>query len=414
MKTEIITIGDEILIGQVVDTNSAWMAQQLNLAGIEVHQITSVHDDKNHILIALKEAEQRADVVLITGGLGPTTDDITKNVLCEYFGTSLVFHPPTYETISLMWFNKKGIQVNDLNRAQAMVPESCQVIPNQNGTAPGMWFEKNNTIFVSMPGVPFEMTSMMEKEILPRLKATGKTIQILHKTVLTQGIGESMLAERLASWEKSLPVSVKLAYLPSPMGLRLRLSISGHGKSKMQEEMDAAMDGLMPLISDCHFGFDEETLALITGQILLRKNSTLSVAESCTGGNISHLITLTPGSSKWYTGGITAYSNSVKTGILNVSAETLEKFGAVSSQTAIDMAEGIRKLLNTDYAVATTGIAGPDGGSEEKPVGTIWICIAGPTKFICEKFVFGNDRERFIQRSSQTALHMLRKFILND
>jgi nicotinamide-nucleotide amidase len=414
MKAEIITIGDEILIGQVVDTNSAWMAQQLNLAGIEVFQITSVHDDRIHILDALKEAEQRVDVILITGGLGPTKDDITKNVLCEYFDTSLIFHQPTFDAIQKMWFSKTGIPVNDLNRGQAMVPASCRVIPNRKGTAPGMWFEQNDTIFVSMPGVPFEMTDMMLSEILPHLKATGKTINILHKTILTQGVAESALAERLSTWENSLPASVKMAYLPSPMGLRLRLSISGNDDEHMQSEIDDAMNGLLPLISDCWHGFDDETLAQGIGKLLLERNRTLSVAESCTGGNISHLITLTPGSSKWFTGGITAYSNSVKTSFLKVAAETLEKYGAVSSQTAVEMAEGIRKLMNTDYSVATTGIAGPEGGTAEKPVGTIWICIAGPTKFICEKFVFGNDRERFIQRSSQTALHMLRKYILND
>jgi nicotinamide-nucleotide amidase len=313
-----------------------------------------------------------------------------------------------------MWFRKKGIPLNDLNQGQAMVPASCTVIPNRKGTAPGMWFEKNDTIFVSMPGVPFEMTDMMLSEILPRLKTTGKTIHILHKTILTQGIAESAMAERLSAWENGLPASVKMAYLPSPMGLRLRLSTSGNDNKHMQSEIDAALDGLLPLISDCQYGFDDETLAQVIAKLLLERNCTLSVAESCTGGNISHLITLTPGSSKWFTGGITAYSNAVKTSVLKVTDETLEQFGAVSSQTAREMAEGVRNLMNTDYAVATTGIAGPDGGTAEKPVGTIWICIAGPTKFICEKFVFGNDRERFIQRSSQTALHMLRKFILND
>jgi nicotinamide-nucleotide amidase len=414
MKAEIITIGDEILIGQVVDTNSAWMAQQLNLAGIEVHQITSVHDDKNHILVALKEAEQRADVVLITGGLGPTKDDITKNVLCEYFDTSLIFHQPTYDAIENMWFRKKGIPLNDLNQGQAMVPASCRVIPNKKGTAPGMWFEKNDTIFVSMPGVPFEMTDMMLLEILPRLKATGKTIHILHKTILTQGIAESAMAERLSAWENSLPASVKLAYLPSPMGLRLRLSTSGNDEKHMQSEIDAAMNGLLPLISDCQYGFDDETMAQGIGKLLLERNSTLSVAESCTGGNIAHLITLTPGSSQWFTGSVTAYSNEIKTGLLDVSPDTLRQFGAVSSQTSTEMALGIKKRMKSDYAVATTGIAGPDGGSPEKPVGTVWISVAGPTKFICEKFVLTGDRERFIQRASQTALHMLRKLIVQE
>jgi nicotinamide-nucleotide amidase len=275
MLAKIITIGDEILIGQVVDTNSAWMAEQLNLAGIEVHQITSVHDQNDHILNALKEAEQRVDLVLITGGLGPTKDDITRNVLCEYFNTSLVFHQPTFDKIQRR-FTKAGIPVNRLNREQALVPASCTVIPNSKGTAPGMWFERNNTIFVSMPGVPFEMTAMMQSEIIPRLQATGKTIHILHKTILTQGIAESVLAERLASWENDLPDTIKMAYLPSPMGLRLRLSISGADHSKMQDEMDAALKNLLPLITDCWYGFDGDTLAQNVGRLLLEKNATLS------------------------------------------------------------------------------------------------------------------------------------------
>ncbi len=413
MKTEIITIGDEILIGQIVDTNSAWMAQHLNLAGIEVYQITSVHDQHDHILTALKEAARRADLVLITGGLGPTKDDLTKNALCDFFNTSLVFHQPTFDRIQER-FNRLNIPVNSLNRDQALVPASCQVIPNSKGTAPGMWFEKSGIIYISMPGVPFEMESMMKEEILPRLVATGKTAGILHKTILTQGVAESVLAERLDPWESRLSPSVRVAYLPSPLGVRLRLSISGQERILLQKEMDQALQDLLPLISDCLYGFDEDTMAQAIGRLLTEKKSNLSVAESCTGGNISHMITLTPGSSVWYTGGITAYSNSVKEALLGVAPETLRKYGAVSYETAAEMARGVRKLLRTDYGIATTGIAGPDGGSAEKPVGTVWIAVTGPTKFICEKFVFGIDRERIIQRSSQTALQLLRKLIMQE
>ncbi len=413
MKAEIITIGDEIVIGQIVDTNSAWISRQLNLAGIETSRIVSVRDRHDEITGALEVAGQRCDLVLITGGLGPTRDDITKASLCEFFGTTLVFHQPTFDHITRR-FEKRGIPMNRLNRDQAMVPAACTVIPNLNGTAPGMWFEKENTIFVSMPGVPFEMEAMMTGEILPRINALGHTGAIYHKTILTQGVPESILAERLEAWETSLPPHIRLAYLPSPMAVRLRLSASGTDRETLEKETTEEINRLLPLIQDCHYGFDEETMALAVGKLLTGKQATLAVAESCTGGNISHLITLTPGSSAWYTGGITAYSNEVKTSLLGVNAETLSQHGAVSQETATEMARGIRKLLNTTYALATTGIAGPDGGTPEKPVGTVWISVAGPTKFFCEKYVFGNDRERNIIRASQTALQLLRKFIIQD
>jgi nicotinamide-nucleotide amidase len=277
-----------------------------------------------------------------------------------------------------------------------------------------MWFEKNKTIFVSMPGVPFEMKDIMENEILPRLKGQGNYKHILHLTILTQGVPESIMAERLHTWEISLPPAVKLAYLPNPMGLKLRLTATGQDRKEVEDQLESARKGLLPLVADCHYGFDRESLAGVIGKLLTKKQSRLSVAESCTGGNIAHLITLTPGSSQWFTGSVTAYSNETKTGFLDVSPDTLRQFGAVSSQTATEMALGIKKRMNSDYAVATTGIAGPDGGTPEKPVGTIWISVAGPTKFICEKFVLTGDRERFIQRASQTALHMLRKLIVQE
>jgi nicotinamide-nucleotide amidase len=413
MKAEIITIGDEILIGQVIDTNSAWLAEQLNLAGIEVFQITSVHDDREHIMEALANAERKVDLVLMTGGLGPTKDDITKKTLCDYFGTQLVFHEPTFEQIRER-FTKRGIDLNKLNRDQALVPEMCTVIHNVEGTAPGMWFERSGTIFVSMPGVPFEMKSMVTTQIIPRLLTSGKLKVIIHKTVLTQGVPESMLAIRLEEWENNLPSFIRLAYLPNPMSVRLRLSAIGSEVQLLKREMEHQVELLRQLLPTEIYGYDEDTMAGSAGNLLKEQQASLAVAESCTGGYISHLLTLTPGASGWYKGCITAYDNSVKLNVLGVSSETLTAYGAVSEQTVREMVLGVKKVLNSDYALATTGIAGPDGGSEEKPVGTVWIAAVGPTKFIAQKFVFGNNRERNILRSSQTALHLLRKLILSE
>jgi nicotinamide-nucleotide amidase len=412
MKAEIITIGDEILIGQIVDTNSAWIAEQFNLSGIEIYQITSVHDDIHHIKEALKKAEEKVDLVILTGGLGPTKDDITKHTLCEYFNTKLMFHEPTFEHIKQR-FKNRNIDLNKLNRDQALVPEACTVLPNKAGTAPGMWFEKNDTIFVSVPGVPFEMKYLVEHEILSRLKNNGKTKAIYHKTVQTQGLPESMLAQRIENWENSLPKNIKLAYLPNPMSVRLRLSAMGTDMDELKNQVGAEIERLKQLIPDHIFGYDNETLAKVIGRMLLENSQTLAVAESCTGGYISHLITSIPGSSGWYKGGITAYSNEIKENLLGVSAESLEKYGAVSEHVVREMAEGARKKLYADFSVATSGIAGPAGGTEEKPVGTVWIAVSGPQKTVAEKFVFGNNRERNIIRSSQTALRILRSAIVN-
>lgn len=411
MKAEIITIGDEILIGQIVDTNSAWIAEQFNLSGIEIYQITSVHDDAEHIKEALKNAENKVDLVILTGGLGPTKDDITKHVLCEYFNTRLVFHEPTFEHIKQR-FKNRNIDLNKLNRDQALVPESCTVLPNKAGTAPGMWFEKNDTIFVSLPGVPFEMKYLAEHEILPRLQNNGKTKAIFHKTVQTQGLPESMLAERIENWEISLPKNIKVAYLPNPMSVRLRLSAMGNDLNELKKQVQDEIERLKQIIPDHIFGFDNETLAEVIGRILIEKGQTLTVAESCTGGYISHLITSVPGSSGWYKGGITAYSNEIKQKMLGVSVDSLQNYGAVSEQVVRQMAEGARKKMDADFAVATSGIAGPTGGTDEKPVGTVWIAVAGPNKTVSERFVFSDNRERNIIRSSQTALQLLRKLLL--
>ncbi len=412
MKAEIITIGDEILIGQIVDTNSAWIAEYFNSNGIEVYQITSVHDDRQHILDAIKKAEEKVDLVVITGGLGPTKDDITKNVLCEYFNTKLVFHEPTFHHIEER-FKKFNLGFNKLNRDQALVPESCTVLFNKAGTAPGMWFEKNDTVFVSMPGVPFEMEYLVEHELVPRLKKSGKTGALFHKTILTQGIPESKLAITIEKWENELPGNIKLAYLPSPMAVRLRLSATGNDEALLEKQVKAEVEKLQEIIPKNIYGFDKETMAGAIGRLLKEQGKTLSVAESCTGGYISHLITSVPGCSGYYKGSVTAYSNEVKMNVLGVSEKSLEEFGAVSEQVAKEMAMGVKNALKTDFSVSTTGIAGPDGGAEEKPVGTVWIAVAGENKVFAKKFVFGNNRERNIVRSGQTALQMLRQAVQN-
>ncbi|HYQ56912.1 MAG TPA: competence/damage-inducible protein A [Draconibacterium sp.] len=414
MKAEIITIGDEILIGQIVDTNSAWMGEQFNLNGIEIYQITSVHDDHDHIMCAIKSAEEHADLVVITGGLGPTKDDITKHTLCEYFNTKLVFHEPTLKTIYER-FKFRGIDMNKMNRDQAMLPESCTILPNKMGTAPGMWFEKNDTIFVSMPGVPFEMKYLVEFELLPRLRETGRTKAIFHKTVLTQGVPESMLAERIADWEDALPTHIKLAYLPNPMAVRLRLSAIGYNVESLKSDVESEIEKLQQLIPEAIYGYDLETMAEVIGRQLVLQNKKLAVAESCTGGYISHLITSVSGSSEYYNGSITSYSNEMKERLLGVSRENLEKYGAVSKKVAHEMVEGVKRVMNADYAVATTGIAGPTGGTEEKPVGTVWIAVSGPEKTVVKKYTFLSDqRDRNIVRSGQTALQLLRRLVLGE
>ncbi len=410
MKAEIITIGDEILIGQIVDTNSAWIAEQFNLNGIEIYQITSVHDRHDHIVEALKNAAEKVDLVVITGGLGPTKDDITKNTLCNYFQTKLVFHEATYEHIKTRFASRK-IAINKLNRDQALVPEKCTVLFNKAGTAPGMWFEKDDTIFVSVPGVPFEMKYLVEHEILPRLLESGKTKAIYHKTVLTQGLPESILAEKIEGWENQLPKNIKLAYLPNPMLVRLRLSAMGDNKIALRNSVEKEIEKLKNIIAENIFGYNNETLAEVIGRELKQNGKKLAVAESCTGGFIAHLITSVQGSSVFFNGSVTAYSNQIKEDVLGVDSGVISEFGAVSEQVAKAMALGAKQVLKADFAIATTGIAGPAGGTADKPVGTVWIAVATQNNVIAKKFVFGNNRERNILRSSQTALQMLRKIV---
>lgn len=407
MKAEIITIGDELLIGQVVDTNSAWLGEQLNLAGVSVHQITSISDNSEHILNALSEASRRADLILITGGLGPTKDDITKEALCSFFDTGLAFNQQAYENVERL-FRHRGVKVTELNRRQADVPEACTPLPNPEGTAPGMWFEKNKVYFVSMPGVPFEMKTMFTNQVLPRLAKYTDANFIVHKTILTQGVGESFLAKTIEDWENSLPENIKLAYLPQPGMVRLRLTGVGNEKSTLEMQLDELDKSLRKLIPDLIFGYGTETMEEVIGKYLSFTQKTISTAESCTGGYIAHLITGVPGSSAYFKGSVVAYSNQVKMNNLDVEKETLDKFGAVSEQVVIQMAEGVRKRLDTDYSLAVSGIAGPDGGTDEKPVGTTWIALASPEKTIAKKFLFGEHRGRNIRKAALEALNMLR------
>lgn len=408
---EIISIGDELLIGQVINTNASWMAQELNLCGISVHQISVVSDAREHILQSLEEAHQRVDIILITGGLGPTKDDITKGVLCEYFETELEFHEPSFHQLESL-FAKRGWSMNNLNRQQAYLPASCTAVVNHNGTAPGMWFEKDGKIYISMPGVPFEMKPMMSDFILPELKMRFSADAIYHKTILTQGVGESFLAEKIADWEDQLPRQIKLAYLPQPGIVRLRLTGKSKDYNQIKEQVEAEAEKLRLLIPDLIFGYNQETLEAICGELLLKHSETLGTAESCTGGYIAHRITSVPGSSNWFRGSIIAYANDVKISELGVSSNAIQQQGAVSEPVVRQMAAGLRKKLQTDWAIAISGIAGPDGGSPEKPVGTIWIAISGPGRTIARSFLFGNSRERNIILAANSALNLLRKEIL--
>jgi nicotinamide-nucleotide amidase len=412
MLAEIITIGDEILIGQIVDTNSAWMAQKLNLAGIRVKQITSVSDDKNHIISALKEAEARVDIILITGGLGPTKDDITKNTLKDYFNCGWRLDEAVLSDVTRI-FSKYGREVTEVNRLQAQVPDCCTTIRNHNGTAPAMWFEKSKKVFVSMPGVPYEMKAIMTNDVIPMLSKKFKTPFIHHRTVLTQGVGESMLAEMISNWEDNLPSNFKLAYLPALGSVRLRLSAVGANEAEIKSIADEKIQLLKPIIQEHIFGYENETLEEIIGELLRERKQTLATAESFTGGSISAAITKIPGSSDYYQGSVVSYANEIKVNELGVSESDLKNFGAVSQQVAEQMAIGVKQKFKTNYAISTTGIAGPSGGSEAKPVGMAWIAIAGPKGVISKKFTFGEQRQAIIQRATLTALNMLRKAIVN-
>jgi nicotinamide-nucleotide amidase len=413
MTSEIITIGDEIIIGQVIDTNSAFIAEELNKTGIEIIRITSVPDNKDSITNALDNAKEKADIIIMTGGLGPTGDDITKNTLAEYFNSTLVINQNVLDHIK-GFLSNRSMEITERNIKQAELPDNCKIIFNNYGTASGMWFEEYGKIFISLPGVSYEMKSMITNNVIPEFKKRFKLPFIIHKTILTNGMTESEVAEHLQIWEDKLPHNIKLAYLPSPGILRLRLSGTGIDKSKLENEIKDQTDKLIKLIPDCVFGYGDDRLEEITGRLLAEHNLTLAVAESCTGGKISELITSVPGSSAYFKGSVIAYSNEIKIRLLGVSEHDITKYGAVSEKLVKSMAEKTMNLYNTDFAVATSGIAGPSGGTPQKPVGTTWIAIASKDETIARKFSFGEHRGRNILKASVTALNMLRKqLILN-
>jgi nicotinamide-nucleotide amidase len=406
MLAEIITIGDEILIGQIVDTNSAWMATELNKIGVRVKQISSVSDDKEHILKALAEAAGRASIIFITGGLGPTKDDITKKTLADYFGVGLVENKEALDNVERIFarFNRPLLEVN---RLQAYVPANCEVILNHNGTAPGMWFNHEGVIYISMPGVPFEMMYMMEEEVLPKIKSTVKLPVIVHKNILTVGEGESFLAERIADIENDLPPYIKLAYLPKLGQVRLRLSAFGEDQEALQKQVDDFASKIIERIGVVFVIDQDIALEKAILDKMAVKGLTLSVAESCTGGYLSHLFTQHAGSSKVFLGGGVTYSNELKESILGVKHETIDKYGAVSEETAKEMVKGALLNFRSDFAISVTGIAGPDGGTIDKPVGTVWIAVADGQKMLIKKYTFGNKRRQNIERSAVMALSML-------
>lgn len=410
MQAEIITIGDEILIGQIVDTNSAWIAQQLNAIGIRVKQISSVSDDREHILKALKEAHERANIILITGGLGPTKDDITKKTLAEYFGIKLVENKDALANVEAIFRRLRGTTFTELlevNRLQAMVPENCEVILNRNGTAPGMWFNYDDTIYMSMPGVPHEMMYMMEDSVIPKLKATFKLPHIIHHTIVTAGEGESYLAQKIADIEDSLPPYIKLAYLPKLGQVRLRLSAYGDNEDFLKEKIEDFAARITERVENAVVAQEDIPIEKAILNFMGERELTLSTAESCTGGYISHLITQHPGSSKVFFGGAVSYSYELKESILGVKNETLWQHGAVSEETVTEMVQGALLNFKSDYAIAVTGIAGPEGGTPEKPVGTVWIGVANSEKTVTKKFSFGNKRIQNIERTAIAALNML-------
>lgn len=411
VKVEIITIGDEILIGQIVDTNSAWMATELNTAGFELAQITSVHDDANHIIEALEMALKRADVVLFTGGIGPTNDDVTKQTLCSYFDTKLVFNDTVYQNIERLFANRPNYKMNELTKAQAMVPEKCTVIQNEVGTAPVTWFDKAGKVVVSMPGVPYEMKRTMSVEIIPRLQKQFETPVIIHKTVQVYGYTESALALKIAEWESNLPEYTHLAYLPNSGVVKLRLSGFLENVLALEFVMNQQMDLLSQLLGNAIVAAEDIPIEQLLGNLLMVGGKTVSTAESCTGGNIAHVFTSLPGSSAFFKGSVVAYANEVKENVLQVNPADIEVFGAVSRQVVEQMAVGVRKLLKTDVAIATSGIAGPTGGSDEKPIGTTWIAVCSDEQVLSREFRFGKLREQNILRATQAALLLLKEII---
>lgn len=407
VKAKIISIGDELLIGQVVNTNASWLGNKLTTNGIQVISTLTVGDGEKDIMDAL-EACSDVDIVAITGGLGPTADDITKPTMCKFFNTELVFCQDAYDNVMSI-FKLRGYQMSKRNEGQAYIPKACKYIPNRYGTAPCMWFEKGKTVYVSMPGVPFEMKNVFEKEILPMLLGHFKVTPYLSRVVMTTGVGESFLADKIKDWEENLPGFLSLAYLPQYGLVRLRLDGSHPDREFLEKTLDDEINKLIPLIGDHIFGFDEMSIAEVVLDMLKSKGKTVASAESCTGGTIAKVITAIPGSSAAFKGTVVSYATEVKEKVLGVSHLDIEEYTVVSRQVVEQMAVGVRNLLETDYAVATTGIAGPDGGTEQTPVGTVWMAVATPDGVVSKVGNFGKDRGNNIERATNTVLEMLRQ-----
>ncbi|MCH2084435.1 MAG: competence/damage-inducible protein A [Saprospiraceae bacterium] len=413
MKVQIITIGDEILIGQIIDTNSAWMAQQLNANGAQVVRIESIGDEYEEIQQTLDRSIANADVVLITGGLGPTKDDITKKALADYFNTEMEFHPESFERIVKI-FERWGRTTTEAHRQQCYMPKNAELLFNKMGSAPGMWFEHKNTVIISMPGVPYEMKYIMKYGVIPRLKERFPMQGILHRTIRTVGEGESRIAERIEDIESALPQHIKLAFLPSLGTVRLRLTAKGKTEEELAADIQHYSQQIEERIPELIYGHDSQKLEEAVGQILKARGLNLATAESCTGGHIGHKITSVPGSSAYFIGGFVAYSNNVKVQQLGVQEHTLKQYGAVSEQTVIEMVKGTNKVLGSDIAVAISGVAGPGGGTKEKPVGTVWIAVGNQKKIVTKKLSIGKDRIKNIEYSSVQALNMIRQFAVEQ
>jgi nicotinamide-nucleotide amidase len=413
MLAEIITIGDEILIGQIVDTNSAFIAKELNKIGISVYQITSVQDEREHILNALADAKSKVAIVIVTGGLGPTKDDITKHTFCDFFDDILVENKAVLHHVEAIFAKYITTPISDLNRKQALVPSKSEILHNAHGTAPGMWFHEDGTTFISLPGVPFEMKTLMANAVLPKLVNFYERPHIIHKTIVTYGLGESAIAEKIAVWEDALPAFIKLAYLPNLGKVRLRLTAKGSDYDILAKAIEEESVKLFPLIGDIMYGTeDEETLEEVVAKLLTKKHFTLATAESFTGGKIAAKITALPGASHYFKGSVVSYATVIKETVLNVPRELIEKHSVVSEEVAVAMANGVKKLLQTDFAIATTGNAGPSKGDSDVDVGTVYIAIVSPNGVFAQKFSMGNHRERVVEKSVNKAFELLQKEIL--
>ena len=415
MKCEVISIGDELLIGQTINTNASWIGEQLNNFGFTISHGAIISDNKNDIILALNNAANRSDIIIITGGLGPTNDDITKHTLTEYFNTSLERNKDIEKNI-VAYFKSVNRPILKSNLDQALLPLSCEVLSNSRGTASGMWFEKDNIIYISLPGVPYEMKGIMQEHVFPKLltKMGGETV-VVNKTIRTHGMGESFLAEIIKSWEDKLEINnIKLAYLPSPGIVKLRLSVIGLDKLILERKLKETIDELKALIPDQIYGYGNATMEGVVGKLLKERNLTIATAESCTGGSVAKMLTSISGSSSYFNGAIVSYNNQSKVDLLNVDFKDIDDYGAVSQQVVEQMAEGVRNKLHTDYGISTSGIAGPSGGTKEKPVGTVWIAVASKNRIVSKKIKLGYNRERNMHVSSISVLNLLRLELLKN